>query len=149
MKNIAQVTANLSATAWIGSLWAIGYLAVPTLFYAQPDKQLAGMLAGQMFVKSGYLGLACASYLLWFDFYRYGTSAFRQTTFRIVLAMTAITLLIQFGIQPEMNALKTQALPLDVMSSDLAGRFKMLHGISSIAYLIESLLGLLLIAKRG
>ena len=149
MKKIAQVTVNLSATAWVGSLWAIGYLAVPTLFYAQPDKQLAGLLAGQMFVKSGYLGLACAAYLLWFDFHRGGTSAFRQTTFRIVLAMAAIALLIQFGIQPEMNALKAQALPLDVMSSDLAGRFKMLHGISSIAYLIESLLGLLLIAKRG
>lgn len=149
MKNIAQVTANLSATAWVGSLWAVGYLAVPTLFYAQPDKQLAGLLAGQMFVKSGYLGLVCAAYLLWFDFHRYGASAYRQATFRIALAMAAIALLIQFGIQPEMNALKAQALPLDVMGSDLAGRFRMLHGISSIAYLIESLLGLVLIAKRG
>ncbi len=149
MKNIAQAIANLSATAWVGSLWTVGYLAVPVLFYAQPDKQLAGLLAGQMFVKSGYLGMACASYLLWFDCYRHRGAVYRQTTFRIALAMAAITLIIQFGIQPEMNALKAQALPLDVMHSDLAGRFKMLHGVSSIAYLIESLLGLFLIIRRG
>jgi hypothetical protein len=34
-----------------------------------------------------------------------------------------------------------------VMHSALYGRFKMLHGISSIAYLIESLLGVFLVIK--
>jgi hypothetical protein len=54
MKNISDHLASLSLTAWVGSLWAIGYLAVPILFHAQPDRQLAGMLAGQMFTASGY-----------------------------------------------------------------------------------------------
>jgi len=41
MKNLSHHLASLSVTAWVGSLWAIGYLAVPVLFYAQPDRQLA------------------------------------------------------------------------------------------------------------
>lgn len=148
MKNITHHLASLSVTAWVGSLWAVGYLAVPVLFYAQPDKQLAGMLAGQMFVKAGYLGLACGSYLLWFYISQSGKTAFRQATFRIAAAMILLTLLIQYGIQPVMNDLKAQALPLDVMHSELAARFKMLHGISSIAYLIESVLGIFLVVKH-
>jgi len=46
-----------------------------------------------------------------------------------------------------MNDLKAQALPLDVMHSALADHFKMLHGVSSIIYLIESLLGAFLAIK--
>ncbi|MEO8342514.1 MAG: DUF4149 domain-containing protein, partial [Gallionella sp.] len=49
MKNLSHHLATLFTTAWVGGLWAIGYLAVPVLFYAQPDRQLAGLLAGQMF----------------------------------------------------------------------------------------------------
>lgn len=147
MKNITHHLASLFITAWVGSLWAIGYLAVPVLFHAQPDKQLAGMLAGQMFIGAGYTGMVCGAYLIWFHISQSGLAAFRQQTFRIVLSMFLITLIIQFRIQPAMSELKTQALPLDIMHSDLYGRFKMLHGISSIAYLTESLLGILLVIK--
>lgn len=147
MKNLHHHAAALSATAWIGALWAVGYLAVPVLFYAQPDKQLAGMLAGQMFVKSGYLGLICSLYLLGYFLYQQGRSAWCTGVFRLVAAMLFISLIIQFGIAPAMNDLKAQALPLDITKSELYGKFKMLHGISSIAYLIESLLGLIFIVK--
>ena len=147
MKNLMHHLASLSVTAWVGSLWAIGYLAVPVLFYAQPDRQLAGMLAGQMFVISGYLGMICGLYLLGYYLTRSGRRAWRQPPFWTVAAMLLITLVIQLGIQPIMTELKAQALPLDVMQSALAGRFKMLHGISSIAYLIESLLGIYLVTK--
>ncbi len=147
MKNISHHLAALSATAWVGSLWAIGYLAVPVLFYAQPDRQLAGILAGQMFVKVNYLGIICGSYLLAYYFAQSGRAALRQGIFWIIASMLMITLIIQFGIQPVMNDLKAQALPLDVTHSALYGRFKMLHGISSIAYLVESLLGILLVIQ--
>lgn len=150
MKNITTYLASLSVTAWVGSLWAVGYLAVPVLFHAQPDKQLAGMLAGQMFTGAGYVGIVCGLYLAGYHISQSGRAALRQGAFRAVLAMLLITLLIQFGIQPVMTELKAQALPLDVMHSALADRFKMLHGISSIAYLIESLLGAYLVVKsRG
>ena len=147
MKKFSHHLASLSITAWVGSLWAIGYLAVPVLFYAQTDRQLAGMLAGQMFVKAGYLGLACGLYLLWHHARQDRQIAFRRQLLWTIVAMLSITLIIQFGIQPLMADLKAQALPLDVTQSDLYGRFKMLHGISSIAYLIESLLGAYLVIR--
>ena len=147
MKNIAHHIASLAVTAWVGSLWAIGYLAVPVLFYAQPDRQLAGQLAGKMFVSAEYLGLACGVYLLFFFISQSGRAVIRQPLFWTAASMILITLIIQLGIQPAMNELKAQALPLDVMHSAFSLKFKMLHGISSIAYLIESLLGVFLVIK--
>ncbi|MDE2310103.1 MAG: DUF4149 domain-containing protein, partial [Betaproteobacteria bacterium] len=64
MKNLAHHIAALAITAWVGGLWAIGYIAVSILFRAQPDKQLAGMLSGQMFTVMGYVGIVCGTYLL-------------------------------------------------------------------------------------
>lgn len=134
-------------TAWVGGLWAVGYLAVPVLFHAQPDRQLAGILAGQMFTVLGYLGLACGAYLLAWRIAVAGRAALRETAFRLVAAMLLLTLASQFGIQPLMADLKAQALPLEVMQSAWADRFKMWHGVSSIAYLIQSLMGAVLAVK--
>lgn len=147
MKNIAQYLASLAMTVWIGSLWTIGYLAVPVLFHAQPDRQLAGMLAGQMFSVSGYLGLVCGGYLLLYLAIQSKGTAFKSAQFRIVSVMLLLGLIFQFGFQPAMNALKAQALPLEVMKSAFAAQFGILHGISSIAYLTESLLGAFLVIK--
>jgi hypothetical protein len=145
MRNLSHVLATLLATAWAGGLWATGYLAVPILFYAQPDKQLAGMLAGQMFAMMGYVGMVCGIYLLVQCFIEFRQIALRKPLFWITAVMLLLTLVIQFVIQPMMSDLKTQALPLEVMHSTFSDRFKMLHGISSIIYLIQSLLGVALV----
>jgi hypothetical protein len=147
MKDWSRHLATLLITAWAGALWAVGYLAVPVLFYAQPDRQLAGMLAGQMFSLVAYLGMVCGMYLLIHRFSVSGRESFRHALFWTVAAMLLISLVLQFGIQPVMTDLKSQALPLDMMHSAFAGRFKMLHGASSIIYLIQSLLGIFLVIK--
>lgn len=145
MKNLPRHLALLAATAWVGGLWAVGYLAVPILFHAQPDRQLAGMLAGQMFAVLGYLGIACGAYLLAWRLAVSSRAALREGVFRIAAAMLLLTLLSQFGIQPLMADLKAQALPLEVSQSAFAGQFRMWHGVSSILYLLQSLLGALLV----
>jgi hypothetical protein len=149
MKNLSRHLAALLTTAWVGGLWATGYLAVPVLFNTQSDRQLAGELAGQMFALVGYLGMVCGMYLLIQRIGVFGQAALRQVLFWIVAAMLLLTLAIHFGIQPIMADLKTQALPLDVMHSALADRFKMLHGVSSVIYLIQSLLGAFLVIKTN
>jgi len=65
--------------------------------------------------------------------------------------MLLLTVAIHFGIQPIMEGLKEQALPKAVMESLFSDRFARWHGISSIGYLIESLLGLVLVLapRRG
>ena len=61
--------------------------------------------------------------------------------------MLLIILISYFGINPFLEALKIQALPKEVMESVFADRFSAWHGIMSIAYLIECLLGIILLLK--
>ena len=61
-----------------------------------------------------------------------------------LLLMLALTAVSQFGLQPWLAQLKAQALPREVMESVLRDRFATWHGISSILYLLQSVLGLLL-----
>jgi heme A synthase len=105
------------------------------------------MLAGQMFVVHGYLGIVCGTYLLAWRFALSGRAAMRESVFLVVAAMLLLTLLSQFGIQPLMAELKAQALPLEVSQSAYAGEFRKWHGISSIAYLLQSLLGAFLVIR--
>ncbi len=134
-------------TAWVGALWAVGYLVAPALFSTLEDRQLAGMLAGRMFTLVAYVGIGAAFYLMLHRLVRYGTGALRQGVFWIVLVMLILVLTGHFGIQSLLASLKAQALPADVMQSIFADRFRTWHGVASIAYLIESVLGLLLVLK--
>ncbi len=147
MKNLLHHLAALLTTAWVGGLWAIGYLAAPMLFTAQPDKQLAGLLAGQIFTWMSYIGMICGIYLLWYHWRTANHSPEHKPIIVIVASMLLITLILQYGIQPMMAALKVQALPLDVMQSAVGGKFKAMHGVSQIFYLIQSLLGAALVIK--
>jgi len=147
MKNLTNHIAAIAITLWVGGLWIIGYLAVPTLFYSQPDRQLAGFLAGKMFETLGYVGIVCGLYLMLQRWMEVGKQVSRDISAWLVLVMLLITLVIQFYIQPLMADMKVQALPIDVMQSTFAGRFKMWHGISSILYLIESLMGVWLVVR--
>lgn len=142
---LAGNAALLAVTAWVGSLWGVGFLAVPVLFYAQPDKMLAGMLAGHMFTLVSYTGMVCGSYLLVYLGARFRRQAVRQPLFLIVVAMLLLVLVSQFVLQPEMAALKAQALPQDVTQSPYAARFDALHHIASSLYVAKSVLGLALV----
>jgi len=143
MKNLPLHLTALAITAWVGSLWAIGYLAVPALFYTQPDKQLAGMLSGVMLTKVNYVGMVCGSYLLIHHIGMFGKTAFRQRLFWVIASMLLITLVLQFGLQPAMAELKTH----DISAGVYADQFKMLHGVSSLIYLIACVLGVVLVVK--
>jgi hypothetical protein len=141
----------IGITLWVGGLWAIGYIAAPVLFASLGDRQLAGMVAGKLFSLMGWIGLGSAAYLLLFLLVRRGGLAFRSGVFWLVFSMGVLAAASQFGIQPLMAQLKADALPREVMASVLRDRFAAWHGISSILYLVQSLLGLWLVvwANRG
>lgn len=147
MQRLADNFSLMLVTAWVGGLWAIGYLAAPALFYTLDDKQMAGMLAGRMFAWVAYLGMFSAFYLLIHRLAKFGTPALKQGFFWAAVAMLLLTLAGHFGIQPVLAQIKAQAMPADVMQSVFADRFRTWHGVASIGYLIESLLGILLVLK--
>ncbi len=150
MRRLADALYNIELTLWVGGLWAIGYLVAPTLFaILGRDRPLAGVLAGKLFELIGWIGLACASYLLLFELLRMGTAAWRRRTVWLLLVMLLLTLVSLFGIQPLLAQIKADALPREVMESVLRNRFATWHGVSSILYLVQSLLGLLLVASAG
>jgi hypothetical protein len=119
---------------------------VPLLFRAQSDRVLAGLLAGRMLSMIAYIGAGCACYLLAYSLGRAGRAALKQPLFWVVFAMLLLAIA-QIGIQPVMAELKAQAAPADVMQSALAGRFRAWHGAASILYLLQSLLGAVLVLQ--
>jgi hypothetical protein len=149
MQNWSDKFSLLVITLWVGALWAIGYLAAPVLFYALDDKQVSGMLAGKMFTLVAYVGIASGVYLLIQRLARNGMLALKQLFFWVVFLMLLLALISHFGIQPIIAQLKAKALPADVMSSVFASRFKTWHGVASIAYLVQSLLGVVLVQKAN
>lgn len=127
-------------TLWVGGLWAIGYIAAPTLFSELTDnRQLAGSLAGPMFTAVGYIGLVAGFVLFFSSLQTLG----KQWRAWILLMMWIIVLVSLFVLQPMMQELKLQGL---VPGSEQQARFGMLHGISAMLHLLLSLSGALLVA---
>ena len=147
VRKIPDYLANLSTALWVGGTWAVGYLAVPVLFRTLPDHQLAGLLAGKMFTWMGFVGITCATYLLIYQYLQFGLEVWKNKYVLVVASMLIILLVIQFAIQPIMADLKSQVKPQDVMQSPLAPKFKLLHGLSSILYLLQSLMGIVIVIK--
>ena len=133
-------------TLWVGALWMTGLTAY-VLFDTLQDKQLAGSLAGKLFTVVSYIGMASAFYLLVQRLMDYGTGALKQSFFWAVFVMLLLILAGHFGIQPILAQLKADAMPADVMHSIFAERFGKWHGIASVAYLVECLLGFVLVLK--
>ena len=152
MRRLTDALYDVVLTLWVGGLWTIGYLVAPTLFAAlSADRQLAGGLAGKLFELIGWLGLGYAAYLLLYMVLRAGVAALRRWTFWLVVVMLVLGAVSLFGIQPLLAQLKADALPREVMESVLRNRFATWHGVSSILYLVQSVLGLLLVlsSRRG
>ncbi len=145
MNKFAEAIYRLTITWWVGALFTIGYLAAPTLFAQLADRALAGNLAGEMFKWVAWLGIVCGAYLLLFLVAKRGFGVFKSLIFWLVLLMLGMTIAGYFGIAPILAQLKADALPRQVMESALRDRFATWHGISSGLYLVESLLGAVLV----
>jgi hypothetical protein len=149
VRRLAEALYLVAIALWAGSLWTTGYITAPVLFASLGDRQLAGMVAGKLFAVGGWVGLACAAYLAVFLAGRWGAQVVRRAVFWLVMLMALLTAASLFGIQPLMAQLKADALPREVMESVLRNRFAAWHGISSGLYLVQSLLGLWLVARSS
>jgi hypothetical protein len=135
----------LIAGVWVGSLFTVGYLVVPTIFANLQDRQVAGMIAAAIFQAQAYVSvLVCVALLLLANaLIKRKVETYRNTRW-VILVLLLISALTCFGLIPYMDALRQEALLLGVpvMASPSASLFGRLHGISSGLYLIQSLLGL-------
>ncbi|NTZ87141.1 DUF4149 domain-containing protein [Burkholderia metallica] len=141
---------RLLSAVWVGSLLTIGYAVAPVLFKTL-ERMTAGSVAAQLFRIEAILGVVCGVLLLALSNQqvRRGSNEYRRVRW-IVAAMVVCVLIGYFALQPFMNALRVAAMEAgtDIANSPYASRFGMLHGVSSVFYLVESVLGLMLIWRQ-
>lgn len=145
MIRIADALQAVAVTLWVGGLWAIGFLVAPSLFHALDDRALAGDLAGRFFTLIACIGFVCGTYLLLYGLLRSGAAALKHAFFWLALAMMLLVAAGQFGVQPVLADLRAQALPNKVMDGVVRDRFAAWHGVASVLYLLESVLGLAMV----
>lgn len=139
---------SLVSGLWVGSFITIGFLVVPILFSSLGDRQVAGMVAANLFKSSAYIGVFISAVLMVManHLVRHGISAYRIVRW-LLLGMLACTIGAAFILIPWMNSLRDQALylGLSVRESTNAVLFNRLHGASSVLFMIQALLGLMLV----
>lgn len=149
MKSLADALYAIAITLWVGGLWVIGFIVAPTLFYGLSDRALAGSIAGRLFTLIAYIGIGCAFYVMLYRIVRFGGRCFQQGIFWTALIMLLLTVIGEFGVQPILASLGNQSLPKEMMESVLRDRFAAWHGVASALYLIQSVLGALLVWLQG
>ena len=133
---------------WVGSFVAIGFLVVPVLFTTLGDRQVAGFIAANLFKINAYIGVGVCSLLMLVanHLVKRGNRSYRQIRW-ILLLLLVCTVAAAFIIIPWMNALRDQALQLGISVRDTSNAklFGLLHTISSAFFIIQSILGIVLV----
>ena len=135
-------------TLWVGSIITVGYIVTPTLFATLSDRQVAGMVAGALFRIEGIISMILSVGLIVFANLLVKRGCDRYKNIRwYLLAMLICSVISAFVLEPMMDSLREEALShgFPVMLSPLAQAFSRLHIFASIVYLLQSLIGLVLL----
>jgi hypothetical protein len=137
----------LLAALWAGSVWAVSYLAAPSAF-AVLDSTQAGNVVGVMLTRLAWLSIALAPLVLLLVWRSPDLDGKRRRWLAwLACGMLACSLIVYLGLQPMMAAIREAAGPAGVRVSPQWGTFAALHGASQVLYLLESVLGAMLVVK--
>lgn len=141
---LAATLQRVLTAAWVGGIWAVGFLVAPTLFsvLARPD---AGRAAAAIFQRLNILGFFIGASLVALWLYRRGRPALRARPFWLVIVMLALTAINHFGMAPAMTALRDAS---GAVPRPMAAQFGLLHGVSSGIFLLIGVLGLGLVVMH-
>ena len=137
---------NLLTVLWIGGMWTIGVIAAPLLF-AGLDKATAGMVAGKLFHAIGWIGIVAGVYLAIWWIWQEGMRGFQSGKFWLVMGMLFCTLINQFAIFPMIASLKPAVST--AAEGVFGGGLAQWHTVSSLIYLVQSVLGIIYIWAEG
>ena len=135
----------LVAVFWAGSLWTIGYLVAPTLFATLHDSVLAGTIVGHLLNTEAWVAIVFAVLLL--VLVQTIEPVQKRRLVIIIGVMLACALAIHFGVQPTMAALKEAAGAVPMRQSPQWTQFAILHGVSQLLYVVESVLAAVLVVR--
>ena len=131
----------LLTSLWLGMQVMAGYIAAPILF-ERLGKQEAGNIAGVLFSINNYFGLLAwiVAWLVVRSNQNRSLNNNGKVAPKFIILLLLLTASNQFLISPVIAAHKTGTA--NWLLSLLGGSFGMWHGISSIIYLVCSILGL-------
>ena len=137
----------LVAALWAGALWVLGYIAAPAVF-GIVSGPLAGDIVGAFLRRLAWISIACALVMLVLVRLSADLQAGRRRFLNLlVLAMLACALVMFVGLQPAMATLREAAGPAGVRASPMWTQFAVMHGVSQLFHLIESVLAAVLVVK--
>lgn len=137
----------LVAALWAGALWMLGYVAAPAVF-SIASGTVAGDIVGAFLRRLAWISFACAALMLVLVRASSDLEAGRRRFLNLlVLAMLACALVMYVGLQPAMAAMREAAGPEGIRASPLWTRFAIMHGVSQLFHLIESILAAVLLLK--
>jgi len=116
---------------WAGSLWSLALWVAPTLFFAQPDRHLAGLLAARLFAAETYLGMAVAAL---------GLALPGRGQLRAVYIAVGLLALNEWIVKRLMEQARVEGTALGLS-------FGAWHGVSAAGYLIGCILVLWMVWK--
>ncbi|HBI70149.1 MAG TPA: DUF4149 domain-containing protein [Massilia sp.] len=137
----------LVAAFWAGALWVLGYIAAPAVF-ATASGTMAGDIVGSFLHRLAWISFVCAALMLVLVRASGDLDAARKRFLNLlVLAMLACALVMFVGLQPAMAAMREAAGPAGIRASPEWTRFAVMHGVSQLFHLIESVLAAVLLLK--
>jgi hypothetical protein len=146
MKWIANARLLLAAL-WAGSVWGVSYLAAPSAF-AVLDSTRAGSVVAVMLTREAWLSIVLAVLLALLMLRSADLEAPRRRwIWWSIGGMLACSLIVYLGLQPLMASIREAAGPAGVRASPQWSTFAALHGVSQLCYLVESILGAILVVK--
>lgn len=135
----------VTKTFWVGGIWILGLLVTPVLF-STLDKVTAGMVAGKLFSHLAWVGLVCGVFLLADYVWRIGARGVKAGTFWLLFGMLLCTVINHFAVSPIIADLKLSVN--QAAEGVFGGGFATWHAISSLIYLVQSLLALVYVFRR-
>lgn len=123
---------------WLGAQLTVGYAVAPVLF-AQLPVVSAGHIAGILFGLLSYFGLAVWMLAAYIG-YRVQERRLRKSrSLKLMVVLLAMLAVNEWLVTPGINALKNSSAHW--LLELTGGSFGMWHGISSLLYLLVTLLG--------
>jgi hypothetical protein len=137
----------LVAALWAGALWVLGYIAAPAVF-GVAGGPVAGDIVRVLLHRLALVSIVCAVLMLVLVQVSPELERGRRRYLNLlVLAMLACALVMFVGLQPAMAQMREAAGPLGIRASPLWTKFAIMHGVSQLFHVIESVLAAILVVK--
>ncbi len=130
--SVIRCVSRVLLVLWAGSLWSVGLWVTPILFSAQPDRHLAGVLAGRIFSIETYVGIAVAVLALLLP---------ARTTFLWGYLAAALLAANEWALRPVMSAARAHGTAAGLT-------FGAWHGVSAVIYVVACLTLLVQVWKQ-